>query len=116
VSTTISIKVSAKDLKSILITAVESGYCNYWAEFKNYSHKRGVVMVREHNDEEDEKKRGKWIKVTTTVIAQGLERCAGMPSDEGGWAFTQWLEDRTGDGPCADNILQFGVLKELKYG
>lgn len=112
----ISIEVSEKDLKDLLITAVESGYSNYWAEFKDYDHEAGVVMVREHNEEEDGKRRGSWRKVTTAVIARGLQLCANMPSDEGGWAFTEWLKDRAGDGPSADNILQFGVLKELKYG
>ena len=60
--------------------------------------------------------RGPWRKVTARVIARGLKLCASMPSDEGGWAFTEWFKDKAGDGPSADNILQFGVLKELKYG
>ncbi len=114
-SATISIKVSEKDLKNILISAVESGI-SYWAECKNYNHKKGTVTIREHNDEEDEKKRGPWVKVTTKDIARGLRLCANAPSDEGGWAFTSWLSDRIGDSQTADNIFQFGVLKELKYG
>jgi len=112
----IVIWVSEKDLKDILITAVESGHLNYWAEFKNYDYKKGVVTVREHNDERDEKKRGPWIRVTPKTIARGLRLCAKMPDDEGGWAFTTWLKDRIGDAATADNIFQFGVLKELKYG
>ena len=112
----ITIEVSEKDLKDLITTAVESGYSNYWAEFKDYDYEQGVVMVREHNDEQDERKRGRWRKVTTAVIAKGLNLCARMPADEGGWAFTEWFKDKIGDGPSADNILQFGVLRELKYG
>ena len=114
-SATIAIKVSEEDLKNILITAVESGI-GYWAECKNYSHKKGVVTIREHNDERDVKKRGPWIKVTTKEIARGLRLCSRVADDEGGWAFTMWLKDRIGDARSADNIFQFGVLKELKYG
>ncbi len=112
---TITIKVSGEDLKSILISAVESGI-GYWAECKNYNWKKGIVTVREHNDERDEKKRGPWIKVTLATIARGLQLCSEMAPDEGGWAFTTWLKDRIGDAQTADNIFQFGVLGELKYG
>lgn len=111
----IVIDVSEEDLKNILITAVESAI-GYWAESKNYNWKKGTVTVREHNDERDEKKRGPWVRVTTKTIAQGLQLCSKMPADEGGWAFAMWLKDRIGDATTADNIFQFGVLKELKYG
>jgi len=111
----ICIEVSEDDLKSILITAVESGIA-YWAERKDYNYMKGVVTVREHNNERDEAKRGPWIRVTTRTIAQGLRLCAKVPADEGGWAFAAWLKDRIGDAQTADNIFQFAVLKELKYG
>lgn len=111
-----TIDISTKDLKDLLTTAIESGGIAYWAEVKSYNYKRGTATVREHNDEEDPRKRGPWIRVTTKMLLEGLERCAKAAHDEGGWAFTEWLSDRTGDMNSADNIFQFAVLKELKYG
>ena len=103
----IEISVTEEDLKNLLITAVEGGI-RYWAEVKNYDYKKGTVTVREEG--------GSWIKVTTATIAKGLRLCSKMPADEGGWAFSMWLRDRIGDAQAADNIFQFGVLGELKYG
>lgn len=111
----IVIEVSEKDLKNLLITAVE-GNVGYWAEFKDYSYKKGVVTLREHNDQRDETKKGPWVKVTTRTMAQGMRLCAKAADNEGGWAFTTWLKDRIGDALTADIMLQFGALKELKYG
>lgn len=114
----IIIKVSREDLKNILISAVESSDSgiSYWAEIRRYNHKRGTAEVREHNDEKDPKKRGPWLKLNCDTIERGLQLCSEMPADEGGWAFTQWLTDRIGDAATANNIVQFGVLGELKYG
>lgn len=117
-SARVVITVSREDLKCILIAAVESASCGigYWAEVKQYDHVRGTAVIREHNDEEAPKKRGPWVKVNCKTIARGLQLCSEMSNNEGGWAFTEWLRDRTGDANTADNIVQFGVLGELKYG
>lgn len=112
----LTITIPTKEVKDILETAMNSGALNYWAEVKSYNSKTGCATLREHNDEEDKKKRGPWIRLTPTMLLEGLQRCAEAPHNEGGWAFTSWYEDRIGDMQTADNIIQFAVLKELKYG
>jgi hypothetical protein len=113
----ITIELTEDDLQGILITAIEGG-TGYWAIVKSgtYDYEAGTVTVAEHNDSRDPADWGPWHKVTLDTIALGCQRCANAPSNEGGWAFTSWLKDRAGDASSADNIFQFAVLNELKYG
>lgn len=62
------------------------------------------------------------IDITAALIKQGFERCLAADKDKGGWAVQGLLsherEDWTGeiDSEIADNIIQFGVFGEIKWG
>jgi len=112
VTAKITIRISREDLKNIITSAVESSYgiC-YWAQVRQYDCDRGTALIRERDVP-----KAPWLRLNCAAVARGLQLCSEMPADEGGWAFTEWLRDRAGDAPMADNIVQFGVLGALKYG
>lgn len=124
----INIPVARQLLRDLLCTAIESGGCDYWAEFSDAQRTGNMnylsVRVKEH-EAHDGKIRVHRI-VTADQLAIGMERLAQAewpngekknPTFYDGAAF-QHLADALSDhdATTADVVLQMTIFGELIYG
>jgi hypothetical protein len=99
-----TVTLTPEAAENIRQTAADAGYTygiGYWAEWsptlKN--------VIREHHDSHEAAERGPWITLSHRLLETG---CA--------LALTNGHSLSDIDGPTADVIIQYAVMKELKYG
>ena len=123
-------------LCDVMTTAIEGGI-GYWAEVKDYEwgsnegpRKLGWDLPRKERGsyarakirEADDYEVGPWRTLSTHTIERGIKRPAtgkyNLNQQMLDWIVGGSASNEAGniDGPCADVIVQVGLLDEIVYG